>query len=104
MEGIYGEIPYITQGTDSGLSFKRECCVGCVFHSTKKSKLLLLSRLRLRGIPINENNLQCLHVTINVETREEYNHGDHVDNHQHIHPVRTLTVTPISHISKNSLT
>ena len=37
----------------------------------------------------------CLQVAIDIETREEHNHGDHVSDHQVVHPTRHLAVAPI---------
>lgn len=41
-------------------------------------------------------NSICLQVAANIEAREEHDHGDHVGNHQVVHPSRNLAIAPRS--------
>ena len=48
---------------------------------------------------MSEKGAESVQITINVEMREEDDHGDHVKDHEDIHPLRILTVPPINQLN-----
>ena len=70
---------------------------------TTSEHILQLFCLRFGGRTTYKTNysprLLKLQITLDVEARKENNHGNHVKNHQDIHPMRILTVSPNYNIS-----